>query len=86
MHIKIRNRVITTPVQVILETAQKELRNGKLKDIDRRNKDNILITCPVHSDGLESNPSCRIFLMILILKLDMLTAFLADIMEHWLKQ
>ena len=61
MHIKIRNRVITTPIQVILETAQKELRNGKLKDIDRRNKDNILITCPVHSDGLESNPSCRIF-------------------------
>ena len=61
MHIKIRNRIITTPVQVILETAQKELRNGKLKDIDRRSKDNILITCPVHSDGLESNPSCRIF-------------------------
>lgn len=61
MHIKIRNRIITTPIQVILETAQKELRNGKLKDIDRRNKDNILITCPVHSDGLESNPSCRIF-------------------------
>ena len=61
MHIKIRNRIITTPVEAILKQAQKELHNGKLKDIDNRNKINLLISCPAHSDGLESNPSCRIF-------------------------
>lgn len=61
MHIQIRNKIITTPVEQILDQAQKELQNGKLRHIDKRNKVNILISCPVHSDGLESNPSCRIF-------------------------
>ena len=61
MHIKIRNKVITTPIEQILKVAQSELKNGKLRNIDNRNKTNILISCPVHSDGLESNPSCRIF-------------------------
>lgn len=61
MHIQIRNKLITTSVVDILEQAQKELKNGKLKHIDKRNKVNLLISCPVHSDGLESNPSCRIY-------------------------
>lgn len=61
MHIKIRNRLITTPIISILKQAQSELTNGKLKDIDDRNRDNILITCPVHKDGFESKPSCRVF-------------------------
>ena len=61
MHIKIRNRLITTPVLTILKQLQSEVKNGKLKDIDDQNKDNILITCPVHKDGFESKPSCRVF-------------------------
>ena len=61
MHIQIRNKIITTPIEQILNQAQKELKNGKLRHIDNRNKTNLLISCPVHSDGMESNPSCRIF-------------------------
>ena len=61
MHIKIRNRLITTPILTILKQLQSEVKNGKLKDIDDQNKDNILITCPVHKDGFESKPSCRVF-------------------------
>lgn len=60
MHIELTNKIITTPVETILRTAQSELRNGKLKDIDTRDKGNILITCPCHKDGMENRPSCRV--------------------------
>lgn len=60
MHIELTNKIITTPVETILRTAQSELHNGKLKDIDTRDKGNILITCPCHKDGFESRPSCRV--------------------------
>lgn len=60
MNIKVRNKIITEPITVILRQAQRELKNGKLKDIDDTRKSNILITCPCHKDGKESRPSCRL--------------------------
>lgn len=60
MYIKIGNKLITTPISQILKTAQSELTNGKLKHIRDINKRNILITCPWHKDGFETNPSCQV--------------------------
>jgi len=60
MHIKIKNKLITEPIINILYQIQRELTNGKLKNIDNRNKSNILISCPSHKDGFEVHPSCRI--------------------------
>ena len=59
MHIKIGNKIITTPVETILKTARSELVNGKLKDIINKGR-NCLITCPCHKEGYESNPSCQV--------------------------
>lgn len=60
MYIKIRNKLITEPIENILYAVQRELTNGKLKDIDTRHKSNILISCPHHKDGFEAHASCRI--------------------------
>lgn len=60
MKIRIRNKVITESIVTILRQAQRELKNGKLKDIDDTRKSNIVITCPCHKDGKESRPSCRL--------------------------
>ena len=60
MRIKIGHKLITEPIVNILQQVQKELTNGKLKDIDASNSSNILITCPCHKDGFERRPSCRI--------------------------
>ncbi|MBO5712109.1 MAG: toprim domain-containing protein [Acholeplasmatales bacterium] len=61
MHIKIRNKLIVTPIETILRQAQKELNNGKLKDIEiKPNAKNCNITCPIHKDGMETNASCQI--------------------------
>ena len=57
MRLKIDHKLITTPIDIILNTARSELTNGKLKDI-RNHGRNILITCPCHKGGLESKPSC----------------------------
>ena len=61
MELIIRNKIIDSPIDVILHTLKSELNNGKLKDILPENKDNIAITCPSHKDGRESNPSCQVY-------------------------
>lgn len=61
MHIKINNKIITTPIIDILYQAQRELHNGKLKDIVDDKKQNVIITCPCHKDGRESHPSCNVY-------------------------
>lgn len=58
-HIKIGYKLITTPVEMILRRAQKELSNGKLKHIEDKGR-NIVITCPVHKGGMETHPSCNV--------------------------
>ena len=61
MDLIIQGKCIDTPIEVILNTLKKELRNGKLKDITTEIKDNISVTCPVHKDGYEQHPSCQIY-------------------------
>lgn len=58
-HIKIDNKLIVTPVETILRTAQREVTNGKLKHIENKGR-NILITCPRHKGGKESHPACNV--------------------------
>lgn len=58
-HIKIGHKLINTPVEVILQTARKELTNGKLKRIDDKGR-NLLISCPIHKGGMENHPSCNV--------------------------
>lgn len=60
-NIQIDNYIISTPIKEIIETVKSQLHNGKLKDI-RLKSDNILVTCPFHSDGLESKPACNIYI------------------------
>lgn len=61
MYISIGNKVITTPVERIVKQLKSELGNGKLREIQPRNGQNIKVTCPVHKDGMERRPSCYIF-------------------------
>ena len=61
MDLVIKNKCIDAPISVILQTIKSEIHNGKLKDIAQENKDNIAITCPVHKDGMERNPSCQVY-------------------------
>ena len=61
MELIIKNRVIDTPIDIILNTLKLELNNGKLKDILPENRNNIQITCPIHKEGKESNPSCSVY-------------------------
>ena len=65
MDLVIGNKIITTPMETILFQLQRELSsyNGKLKEIGRRNGQNINVTCPCneHKGGFERHPSCQIF-------------------------
>ena len=61
MDLIINNKCIDAPIDVILRTLKSEIHNYKLKDINEEYKDNIAITCPVHKDGMERNPSCQVY-------------------------
>lgn len=61
MHLQINNKIITTPIEDILLRLQKELKNGKLRDIRINGSDNIAVTCPCHKGGYESTPSCFVY-------------------------
>ena len=61
MYLTIKNKAIITPMDVILKTLQRELTNGKLKDIGHQRGQNIPVTCPSHKGGFESHPSCYVF-------------------------
>ena len=56
----IDNHVIDSPIEDILKQLKKELTNGKLKHIEKK-QDNFRVTCPTHKNGLESHPSCQIY-------------------------
>ena len=57
----VKNRRITTPIDIILKQIKKELTNGKLSYIDSKSSGWIRVTCPFHSNGLERNPSAGIY-------------------------
>lgn len=61
MDLIVRNKCITAPIELILNTLKPQLHNGKLKHITTNIKDNIAVTCPIHKDGYERNPSCNIY-------------------------
>ena len=61
MELVIKNRCIDAPISVILNTLKSEIKTGKLKHIEEEVKNNIAITCPVHKDGMERNPSCQVY-------------------------
>lgn len=57
------NRPILVNEYEIIQQLQYEIRVqgiGKLKDITQSGN-NIMVTCPVHKDGMESKPSCGIY-------------------------
>lgn len=56
----IDNYLINTSIYDIMVRCKSELHNGKLRDIVNRGT-NVRITCPVHSNGMESGPSCEIY-------------------------
>lgn len=60
MQIRIRNRIIAAPVIDILKQAKSELTNGKLADIQDKHNGNLIVSCPVHKNGLERNASCMV--------------------------
>ena len=62
MEFQIGNKVITTPMDVLLHRLQFDLKNGKLHDIKPANGQNIRVTCPHHKDGYERKPSCDVFI------------------------
>ena len=57
----INNRIIDTPIDVILKQLKSELTNGKLRYIDNKSSGWIRVTCPHHSGGIEQNPSCGVY-------------------------
>ena len=59
MYAKIGNKIIDAPIEKILNDAKKEASNGKLKSIVDKGR-NIIITCPMHKNGMESTPSCNV--------------------------
>lgn len=61
MHLIINKKAIITPIDQILKQLQRELTNGKLKDIGYPKGTNIPVTCPSHKDGMERHPSCMVF-------------------------
>lgn len=59
--IRLRNYIINTPIEEILQQIKAELTNGKLRDI-KIGRDDIAVTCPndEHSNGMEHDPDCHI--------------------------
>ena len=61
---KINNKNILTPVKVILDNLQQEVR---VRGIDKLNiieykSDEAIIQCPIHKNGKENRPSCGVTL------------------------
>ena len=60
MHLQVRNKIINESIYNILLQVKSELKNGKLKDIVNKGA-NVVITCPIHSDGHENKPACQVY-------------------------
>ena len=61
MKLIINNKCIDTPIPVILKKLKSELKNGLLSDIGDVERDNVLVTCPNHKNGMERHTSCNIY-------------------------
>lgn len=58
-YLKVKNKIIVTPIKDILEQVHTETKGRYLKQMIVRGS-NIGITCPFHSEGNEYHPSCYI--------------------------
>lgn len=61
MQLKVRNKIIVTPIYDIICQLRSELNNGKLKNIVDDKKRNVICQCVSHKDGYESHPSMSVF-------------------------
>lgn len=59
--LRIDKYVIDTPIIKILQRLRTELVNGKLREI-KYGKDDIVVTCPHHSEGRERKAACNIYI------------------------
>lgn len=53
--------IIDTPILNIVQRLRAELTNGKLRDI-KVGTDDIVVTCPHHSEGRERKAACNIYI------------------------
>lgn len=64
--LKIKGRVISTPILDILYALKRELTQRGINKLDKivdpRGGSNVLITCPYHKNGQERKPSCGVLL------------------------
>lgn len=60
MELVIRDRLISTDLMTILETAKRESSSGLFDQIVRKG-DHIWVTCPYHKNGHERHASCTIY-------------------------
>ena len=60
MELRIDNKIINTPIEVILKQLREETGFKYFKDIINKGS-NILVTCPHHKDGNENKPACYIY-------------------------
>lgn len=58
-YLRINNKLITTPLQTILEQVRKEI-NGKYLRVIQHSHSGLRITCPFHSGGQEKNADCYV--------------------------
>ncbi len=62
MQLKVKNKLIIAPIDVILKQIRTELGDGRLRNIlDDKKGRNVICTCPSHKDGFERNPSMSVF-------------------------
>ena len=61
MNYYIGNKIIDTPIEVILNQIKSEITNGKLKHIKKVDDNDIAVSCPIHKNGQEQHPSCMIY-------------------------
>lgn len=59
--LRIDKYIIDTPLLEIIQRLRVELTNGKLRDI-KPGTDDIVVTCPHHSDGRERKAACNIYI------------------------
>lgn len=60
MDLIINNHVIDVDMEIILTDIHK-ITNGRYLNKIHKRGDNIAITCPVHKNGQERNPSCYVY-------------------------
>lgn len=59
-NLRIDNHIISKDIKGILSLAKGEINTGKLGEVCYKGNE-VSVTCPFHSDGMERKPSCFIY-------------------------